>query len=188
VASLPTNYEWAVGFFKQACYDYFHGCGIRKLAGWQYAQALSLAQLQQAAEKAMKAAVFWENKKRLGRDDPAVFSHQIWGDAIKRERHLQALKKGLLQSIGAPEKKIEELERLAPHGLAGAANTEYPWEERGEILTPAAFFSDSARADEAAQLEGIAGAIVLHVSGRNRTFTTHFELIKAQMLMEQEST
>ena len=187
MASLPTNYDWAVGFFRQACYDYFHGRAIRGSPRWFYGQGLGLAQLQQSAEKSMKAAVFWETRKLLQRDDPALLSHQIWCDSISKDAHLRSLKNSILDCLGAPEDKIKELENYAPHGANDTPNSEYPWLSSSEVAIPATHFSGRNMADLVAQMEGIADAIVLHIRGRNRTFTRHFEIIKAQMLMLQEA-
>ncbi|MFH0937737.1 MAG: hypothetical protein V1899_00395 [Planctomycetota bacterium] len=125
--ALPTNYDWATGFFQQACYDYFHGRALRRMYGWSQVRALSLAQLQQAAEKSMKAAAYWELRERLQPDDGSLMSHEIWSDLISRNKDLRGLKNALLEAIGVSEEKIGELKRYAPHGTYNTPNTEYPW-------------------------------------------------------------
>jgi hypothetical protein len=181
MASLPTNYRWAIGFFDQACYDYFHGQAILGEPGWDHAKAMCLAQFQQAAEKAMKAAVFWERKKRLERTDFALMSHQIWRDEISKEAYLRGLKNSLLNATGVPEKKIKELENYAPHGTTNEPNTEYPWQCGRVFEVPAVYFSDPGMKGVLEQMVGIASAIVLHIKGCNRTFTTHFEVVGAHI-------
>lgn len=177
--SSNSNYEWAVGFFKQACYDLFHGQRIQGNSQFKKGWALSLAQFQQAAEKAMKAAAIWETKKRIGQDEMILLTHQIWQDVLRKEAHLRPLKNSLLDSIAPwPEEMICELEDFAPHGTTDRENSEYPWQTGDDVVIPAEHFSEERLQSKVSQLRGIADGLVLYVKDSRREFSRVFEAVK----------
>jgi hypothetical protein len=179
------NFDWALNFYKQACFDWLHAQALADNVQLPFGKALSLAQFQQAAEKAMKASVLWETRKKLGRDEPIVLSHRIWQDALG-ERHLATLRDRFLEAI-APwtEEKIAELENFAPHGTIDLPNTEYPWQKLGDVFIPAEHFATKPGKEILGEMRGIAGAIILSVKDYNSPFTEVFEAARLAFDLKQ---
>jgi len=141
-------HTWRSAFVKQAEADYamFLLLKDQLLGGEPGLRCHCLHYLQMSTEKLAKGVT---SEMEGGQRPPRVhdaFSKFTW--AVKRSRKLQrecqcGTPQQFKQYLDSLLPLANQIEDLAPVGSVDQPNPEYPWEEKGDILTPVEYrFSD----------------------------------------------
>ena len=128
--------QLAASLFEQACFDLLNG---ERLLKERNAKALSVAQFQQACEKAVKAFVLYRvGRRRYG--DEIRPSHAAWSLDLCDGR-LTTVRQEIQSAFdGWDLDELEKLERLAPQMGWTNPNPEYPWVGENSVFSPARYF------------------------------------------------
>ena len=176
----PHDLDLAIGFFKQACFDLLNAENLQSNVG---ANALRLAQCQQACEKALKAFVLI----RVGRSSYCKPGHRVltsdlqndslngrtWNEGIKSD-DLKQLRDEINELCANMIEGIKDLENIAPAGWSHP-NTEYPWIAELNVFIPSDHFVNDHQIVNSCK---VARAVVKSIKSKHPKFIKGWETVK----------